>query len=557
MIFRRVFQYVLMAALVLFLMVFLLLPLFTVIGEGCNWQLICEVFRSPVYVEGLLNSLAVALVTTLIVAVMSLILAIIYDRYDFPGKEYCSLLMLLPMILPPFVGALGFQQLLGHYGVVNSILVNLGLERVDFLGGEGKFWSVCLIEALHLYPVFYLNLITALGNIDPALSDAAANLGASKWQRFVRIKLPLLRSGFLAGGSIVMVWSFTELGTPLMFGFNRVTPVQVFNGLTELENNPLPYALVVIMLTVSALIYLVMRKLLGSAPGSSAVKGSMGARAVKLAGFRKFLPGVAFGVVAFFSVLPHLALAGAAFSRRWYGTVLPQVFTLENFDNALANPLVLPSIMNSVRYSALAMIIAVFCGTLAALAVTRWRLKGAFLVDLLAMLPLAIPGLVIAFGFLGMTATYSWAKSLFNPVDNPLWLLAIAYAVRRIPYVVRAVVSGLEQTPEELEQAARNFGAGPVKTMTKITFPLIGANLLVGGLFAFSFSMLEVSDSLILAQKSAFFPITKALLELSQILGSGAASASAFGVWAMAFLALTLMSAGILLGKKIGAVFKF
>ena len=173
------------------------------------------------------------------------------------------------------------------------------------------------------------------------------------------------------------------------------------------------------------------------------------------------------------------------------------------------------------------------------------------------MLPLAIPGLVIAFGFLGMTGEYAWARAVFNPVDNPLWLLAIAYAVRRIPYVVRAVSAGLEQTPEELENAARNFGAGPVKTLCKVTFPLISANLLVGGLFAFSFSMLEVSDSLILAQKSIFFPITKALLELSQILGSGPASASAFGVWAMAFLAVTLLSAGILMGRKIGAIFKF
>jgi len=242
---------------------------------------------------------------------------------------------------------------------------------------------------------------------------------------------------------------------------------------------------------------------------------------------------------------------------RWYGTVLPEVFTLEHFDNALSNPLVLPSIVNSLRYSALAMIIAVFCGTLTALISARWHLRGAWALDLLSMLPLAIPGLVIAFGFLGMTSEYAWARKVFNPVENPLWLLAIAYAVRRIPYVVRAVGAGLEQTPEELENAARNFGAGPVKTLCRITFPLIGANLLVGGLFAFSFSMLEVSDSLILAQKSAFFPITKALLELSQILGSGAASASAFGVWAMAFLAVTLVSAGILLGRKIGAIFKF
>jgi iron(III) transport system permease protein len=283
----------------------------------------------------------------------------------------------------------------------------------------------------------------------------------------------------------------------------------------------------------------------------------MGSRAVQLKGGRRYLPTLLFAGAALLTILPHLALAGTAFSLRWYDSVLPQVFTLEHFDNALSNPLVLPSIVNSLRYSVLAMVIAVACGTLAALMSARWKLKGAWLIDLMSMLPLAIPGLVIAFGFLGMTSHYAWARAMFNPIENPLWLLATAYAVRRIPYVVRAVMAGLEQTPEELESAARNFGAGPVKTLTKITFPLIGANLLVGGLFAFSFSMLEVSDSLILAQKSIFFPITKALLELSQILGSGPASASAFGVWAMVFLAVTLASAGILMGRKIGAIFKF
>lgn len=557
MICRRIIQYFLMFALAAFLVMFLLLPVFTVIGEGCSWELIREVFLSPVYREGLFNSLLLAVTTTAIVAVISMILALLYDRYDFPGKEFCPILMLLPMILPPFVGALGFQQLLGHYGVVNTLLTDLGLEPVDFLGGRGKFWSICLIEALHLYPVFYLNLITSLGNIDPALSDAAANLGAGKLQRFLRIKLPLLKSGFLAGGSIVMVWSFTELGTPLMFGYNRVMPVQIFNGLYELENNPVAYSLVVIMLAFSALIYLIMRKILGSPAGTAAVKGAMGSRTEKLKSWRRYIPTALFLLVAFLSILPHLALIGSAFSLRWYGTVLPEHFTLEHFDNALSNPLVLPSIANSLHYSFWAMLIAVLCGTLAALMNSRWRLRGAWVVDLMSMLPLAIPGLVIAFGFLGMTGRFMWAREIFNPVENPLWLLAIAYAVRRIPYVVRSVSAGLEQTPEELESAARNFGAGPLKTLLKITFPLIVANLIVGGLFAFSFSMLEVSDSLILAQKSAFFPITKALLELSQILGSGPASASAFGVWTMAFLSLSLVSAGILMGRKIGAIFKF
>ncbi|MBR7155258.1 MAG: iron ABC transporter permease [Lentisphaeria bacterium] len=555
--YRRITQYLLMVLLALFLVTFLLLPVYTVVETGCDWSLICEAFRNRTYAEGLLNSLGIALVTTFMVTLISLPLALIYDKYDFPGRQWCSLAMLLPMILPPFVGALGFQQLLGHYGVINSILVNLGLERIDFTGGSGKFWSVCLIEALHLYPIFYLNLVTALGNIDPALDESAANMGANRWTRFWRVKLPLLRPGLLAGGSIVLVWSFTELGTPLMFGYTRVMPVQVMNGLNELETNPLPYALVLIMLTFSALLYCGARLTLGGGNNISGSKGSLGARAEKLTSWKRFLAPGAFVLVSFLAVLPHLALIAVAFSQRYYGTVLPQGFTLAHFDEALSDALVLPSIGNSLRYSLLAMVIALIIGVLVALVRVRWKLRGAGVLDLLSMLPLAVPGMVVAFGFLGMTTRYDWAHKLFDPVENPLWLLSIAYAVRRIPYVVRSVGAGLEQTPEELENAARNFGAGPWKVLTKVTLPLVVANLLVGGLFAFSFSMLEVSDSLILAQKSIFYPITKALYELSQNLGSGPCLASAFGVWAMAFLAVTLVSAGVLMGRKIGSIFKF
>ena len=137
-----------------------------------------------------------------------------------------------------------------------------------------------------------------------------------------------------------------------------------------------------------------------------------------------------------------------------------------------------------------------------------------------------------------------------------MWLLAVAYAVRRIPYVVRSVSAGLEQTPEELENAARNCGAGPWRVLRKITLPLVLANVIVGALFAFSFSMLEVSDSLILAQKAQYYPITRAIYELSQILGSGTYIACAFGVWAMLFLAATLAAAGAMLGRKIGSIFR-
>ena len=551
----KLFRYLFAVLITAFLFLFLLLPIYTVVAEGLNPSLIREVFSNFIYLEGLLNSFKIAIVTTLLVFLIALPMAFLYDSYDFPGKSMTHLAAMIPMILPPFVGALGFQQILGHYGVLNTILVECGFPRVDFLGGNGRFWSICLIEALHLYPILYLNLVSSLGSIDPAMQEAARNIGAGWFRRFFRITLPLLKPGILAGGSIVLIWSFTELGTPLMFGYNRVTPVQILNGLTELETNPEPYALVTVMLILSSLMYLLAKWLLRSSTGTI-VKGMAGTSSAPLAGIRGLLPSGFFLLITLLAALPHIALILTAFSLNWYGTLLPEHWSMLNFENALTNKLVVPSILNSLRYSSLAMLAALAAGLVIALIVQRWKLPFAWLLDALGMLPLAVPGIVVAFGYLGMSVEYRWAAEIFDPQDNPIWLLAIAYAVRRLPYVLRSVSAGLEQTPVEFEEAARTFGAGPLRTLRKITVPLIMANLVVGALFAFSFSMLEVSDSLILAQKAEYFPITRAIFDLSQILGSGPFTACAFGVWTMLFLAATLAAAGAILGKKIGSVFR-
>ena len=135
-------------------------------------------------------------------------------------------------------------------------------------------------------------------------------------------------------------------------------------------------------------------------------------------------------------------------------------------------------------------------------------------------------------------------------------VLILAYAARRLPYVVRAAAAGLEQTPRDLELAAANLGASRSTVLSRITLPLIVANLLAGALLAFSFAMLEVSDSLLLAQRSAYYPITKAILDLSQRLGDGLYIASALGVWAMLLLLLAMLAAGSLLSRRMGALFR-
>ena len=201
------------------------------------------------------------------------------------------------------------------------------------------------------------------------------------------------------------------------------------------------------------------------------------------------------------------------------------------------------------------MLLDLVLGVAIAYVVVRTNLVGRQFLDALAMLPLAVPGLVLAFGYLAMTQEGKLFDFL-NPVRDPLILLVIAYAVRRLPYVVRSAAAGFQQTSVTLEEAAQNLGASPLRALRKVTLPLIAANLVAGGLLAFSFAMLEVSDSLLLAQRQQDFPITKAIYELYQLLGEGRYIASALGVWAMVFLGVTILGASIVLGKKLGAIFR-
>jgi iron(III) transport system permease protein len=518
---------------------------------------ISEVFRNPIYVEGLWNSLQMGVWSTLLAATIAIPLAWISDRFLFPGKSLLSSLLLVPMILPPFVGAIGIKQILGLQGALNAFLESTGVMNpnhpIDWLG-ESRLWGIILLNALHLYPVLYLNVVAALANVDPAMDEAAVNLGCTGFRKFRRITLPLIMPGIFAGGTIVFIWSFTELGVPLMFDFTRVTSVQIFQGIKDIGGNPFPFALVVVLLASTLLLYAVSRFFFGQSHAMMAKATSQGGPR-KTGWFVGWLCTSLFLIVTFLAILPHIGVVMVAFSSDWYHSILPNGWTLAHFESALGHNLTLPSIQNSLKYASLATLLDLILGVAIAYVVTRTQLPGRQILDAMAMLPLAVPGLVLAFGYLAMTQEGRLFAAL-NPTIDPLVILVIAYSVRRLPYVVRSAAAGFQQTSVTLEEAAHNLGCPPFKTLRKITLPLIAANLLAGGLLAFSFAMLEVSDSLILAQKQQDFPITKAIYELFQLLGEGRFVASALGVWAMIFLAITLTGASLLLGKKLGTLFR-
>jgi iron(III) transport system permease protein len=517
-----------------------------------------EVFRNPIYLEGFTNALKLAVGSTVLAFSIAAPLAWINERFEFPAKRLLSAFLLLPMMLPPFVGAIGFRQIFGQEGAVNAILRALGClgpnQVIDWLG-SGREWGIILLNALHLYPILYLNLVAALANVDPALLEAAENLGCSGLRRAWRVTVPLVMPGIFAGGTIVFIWAFTELGVPLMFDYYRVTPVQIFNGLSDIDSNPFTYALVAVTLIGSALIYLAIRLLAGKPPPAMPGRGGHAGQIVVLGGLRGLLCSFFCLAICALALLPQLGVVLVSFSKDWYRSILPQSFTLQHYVFALGNQLTVPSIQNSLVYASLSTLVDLLLGVVIAYLITRTRIFGRSLLDSLAMLPLAVPGLILAFGYLALTRRGSFLSAL-DPSRNPLILLVLAYAVRRIPYVVRSAAAGFEQASVTLEEAAQSLGASPFRALIRITLPLIMANLFSGCILAFAFAMLEVSDSLVLAQKQADYPIAKAIYELSNILGEGRYLAAALGVWSMVFLGLTIAAASRSIGVKLGALFR-
>jgi iron(III) transport system permease protein len=540
-----------------FFIVFMLYPLGYVFSgafftdEGFSLVFFGLMLSSPNYTVILANSINLGLAVTLFTTLLSLPLAFLLVRYDFPGKGLLNGLILIPLVLPPFVGAIGMRQLLARFGSINLLLLQMGVidQPIDWLGGG--FGGVVLLEVLHLYPIMYLNLAAALANVDPTLEEAAKNMGASGFKLFRTVTFPLMLPGYFAGAIIVFIWAFTDLGTPLVFEYRELISVQIFNMVTDLHQNPMGYAFVVAVIVLTLFFFYLSKRLLGGKSYEMMGRGHV-ASAVRPASvsLTVLIYTVVLGISAL-ALIPHLGVVLTSVAGRWFLSVLPSEFTIRFYREVFSHDLTLLSIKNSLLLSSLSTIIDIVLGVTIAYLLARKRVPGRDVLDALAMLPLALPGLVIAFGYVA-----AFSATPLDPRINPVPLLVIAYAVRRLPYMVRAAYAGFQQSSVVLEEAAMNLGASPLKTLYQITFPLVFANLVAGAVLAFSFAMLEVSDSLILALKEPYYPITKAIYALLGRIADGPYIASAMGVLGMLLLAASLFIAGRFFGRRMGELFR-
>jgi iron(III) transport system permease protein len=268
------------------------------------------------------------------------------------------------------------------------------------------------------------------------------------------------------------------------------------------------------------------------------------------------------------AIMPHVGVVLTSLASRWVFTPLPTSYTTAYFAEVWSNHVAATSIRNSLLYSAAGTILDVLLGITVAWLVVRRPSWLTGTLDGLVTLPLALPGLVLAFGYLtcygvvfNALSSYtgkdlSWLRDALDPGKNPVPLLIVAYAIRRMPYLARSAQAGLQQVPPVLEEAAENLGATRWRVLRTVTVPLITANVVAGAVLTFAFALLEVSDSLMLAREEKYYPITRALVGILLRPDDGDRLASALGVVAMVLLGTALFGASLLLGKRMGQLFR-
>lgn len=488
-----------------------------------------EFFRSMAetefYREAIFNSLNLAIMVTLLCTLLAYPLAFLLARYRVPGAALLHTLLLLPLVVPPFIGVLGVRQLFSRFGTVNVVLLDLGIvqEPVRWLGAGGLPGIVAL-QVIHLVPILYLTLRASLSASHQALEEVALMSGASRAQIIRRIVIPLSFPGWFAGAALVFIGSFTDLGTPLIFEYRKSVPVQIFNMLTDLNENPVGYSFVVFTCFLSVVLVALSKASLTTGSYASSLRV---ASASLLRPLPRLLGACLSGLAASYaalSLLPQATILLLSLSDEWFMTALPSSWTVRHFLEVLRHPITAHSLFTSLWLSSCASALTVIIGFLTAYIVVRWRGPTRVLFEAISMVPLAVPGIVFAFGYAGAFAG--------TPIDNrinPFPLLIAAYVIRRLPAMVRSAAAGLEEANRGLEEAGLMAGASPLYVTRRIIFPLIGRHLAVGAILTFAYSMIEVSDGLLLALEDRFYPVSKAIyalmgrpdgLELAAALGS-------------------------------------
>ena len=537
------------------LAVFLIYPLLRIVYDAFSdetgrltLQNFVEFARDRYYVRSLVNSLLLGLATVLTTSVLGFAIAFLLVRYDFLGRNLFSYLTLIPIISPPLVGVLGVTFILGRAGTVNVLLHDwFDVARPwNFVYG---LHGVLLVETLHLFPMITLNVVDALGKIDPSLEEAAESVGARGWRKMRTITLPLTTPGYVAGALLVFIWTFSDFTTPLVLGVHDLLAAQAYLNIVQFVDRRLFRMGIVI----SALMVLLAIAFLVAARRYVAIKDYSSLSYSRI-GRRRLGAGAQAAVVAFLSgvmllsFIPYLGVVLASVGKGWSLTPLPLRYTTQYFERVIVET---PKyIVNSFLYSGIAVLLCIAIGVPIAWILARTRLPGRDVLDGLNTLILAIPGTAIGIAYI---RAFHFELPLVDRPLTSLWIiLPIVLALRRLPYTVRGSYSSLLLVHRSMEEAAASVGATGVRSFRDITLPLIWRGVLVGSLFSFMTSLQEASAVLFLSL-GGWETIPVGIFAF-YIAGS-ANEAAALGVVLIVVAAISVIVINRVAGTRMGGMF--
>ena len=522
-----------------FLALFLLIPVGMVIytafineAGGLTFGHFGNFFAQTVFRESFFNSLIVSLASVFFASLIAVPLAYLTVRFEFRGALLIQTLGVLPLIMPPFVGAVALQLIFGRNGSVNLLLdehFGFSIPIMDGLVG------VTFVESIHYFPFILLNLVAAMRNIDGAMEESALNLGARGWRLFRRVIFPLAMPGYLAGAALVFVKVFDDLGTPLVMGVTNMLAPQAYLRITSVGiDDPLGYVISVIMIAFSILALWMAARVMKGKDYATLQKGGSSLQKRRLSAWESVLAYGWIVLILLVTLAPHIGILLMSFSKVWSFSVLPDAYTLEHYATVFTDSKQM--IGNTLLYCLLAAGLDVVIGTSIAYLILRTQLPARRWLDYLASAALAIPGLVLAIGYLRM---FKGVNLPFTdtPVVTTWVLIMLAYAVRRLPYALRSCMAALQQVHISLEEAAQSLGASRLSTIRRIMVPLMMGGILAGFVTSFITAAVELSATILLASAQSQAPMSYGIYLYMQSI-SGRGPGAALGVLAVVVVGL-------------------
>ena len=528
-------------AIGLFLVAFLVVPVATVVyvaftekgGGGFTLVNFLDFARTDLFVRSFWNSIYVSAMTVLWSSAFALPLAYLTTRFEFRGAGLVQTLGFLPLIMPPFVGAVAMQLLFGRNGTVNLLLDEHFDFKIGFMEGLN---GVIFLQAIHYFPFILVNLSAALRNIDRSMEEAAQNLGSHGLRLFRRIAFPLALPGYVAGASLVFVKVFDDVASPLLLNVKEMLAPQAYLRITSIGiDDPMGYVIAVVLIAIAVVTMWGSAQALKGKDYATTQRGGGGLARRPLTGRQSILAYALVLLILVLVLAPHVGLLLLSFATVWSFSPLPDGYTLAHYARVLGDSSVY--ITNTLLYSGLAAAIDVVLGGAIAYLVLRTRLPGRSILDWGAGAALAVPGVVLGIGYL--RAFYGVKLPDGTPLAALWIMIVLAIAIRRLPYALRAAYAALQQISVSLEEAAENLGATRSRTVRRIVIPLMTGGLLAGFVTSFATAAVELSAVLMLVQSNSDAPLSYGLYVLMQT-PAGRGAGAALGVIAVIIVAVCM-----------------